>query len=308
MSDATLDIHQKGPYRYTYSDAHEPIARVQPGQRVRIHCVDCFENRLVEETQSYAEVCEYPYLNPQTGPVYVEGAAPGDTLLVRIEDVEIARDWAMTGLAPGFGLLTGTATTALLTPDLPEVVRKLPIRDGRVWFGELSWPLAPFAGTLGTAPKLEAINALTPSWYGGNMDCPEACAGNTVHLPVSVEGGLFFCGDGHAVQGHGEVGGVACEVPINLVCRFDVVKGQAIKWPRITNERYMMTVGSARPLEDAVRIACTELTKWVAEECGMDPVDALVWLTQTVELRVGNVCDPNYAVVAAIARKALAKG
>jgi acetamidase/formamidase len=305
MRDEILDIRQPGAYRYTYSAGHEPIAHVDPGQRVRIHCVDCFENRLVREDQSYSEVCEYPYLNPQTGPVFVNGAEEGDTLLVHIEDIEITRDWALTGLVPQFGLLTGTTVTAMLTESLPEVVRKLPLRDGRVWFGRLSRPLSPFMGTIGTAPKLEAINALTPSHYGGNMDCPETCPGNTLHLPVHNPGGLFFCGDGHATQGHGEIGGVACEVPVNLVCRFELIKGQAIRWPRITNDRYMMVVGSARPLEDATRIACTELVDWVATEYGMDRADALVWITQVLELRVGNVCDPNYSVVAAVARQAL---
>ena len=116
---------------------------------------------------------------------------------------------------------------------------------------------------------------------------------------------MFFCGDGHAAQGHGEIGGVACEVPVNLVCRFELIKGQAIAWPRVSNDDYMMTIGSARPLEDATRIACTELVRWVAAEYGMDEIDALVWLTQVIELRVGNVCDPNYSVVAAVRRERL---
>ena len=191
-----VEIRQPGSYRYTYSADHEVVARVQPGEQVRIHCVDCFENRLVDESQHYADVCEYPFLNPQTGPVFIEGVQEGDTLLVHIDDIEITRDWAMTGLVPRFGLLTCTTATAMLTDALPEVVRKVPIRDDRVWFGELSRPLSPFVGTIGTAPKLEAINALTPSSYGGNMDCPETCAGNTLHLPVRNDGGLFFCGDG----------------------------------------------------------------------------------------------------------------
>lgn len=305
MNAKTLEIHQPAGYCYTYSESHPPVARVKPGERVRIHCVDCFENRLSSESMSFGEVCEYPYLNPQTGPVHVEGAEPGDTLLVHVEDIEITRDWAVSGLVPRFGLLTGTSTTSLLTPALKETVRKLPIRYGRVHFGRRSRPLAPFMGTMGTAPKLEAINALTPFSYGGNMDCPETCPGNTVHLPVRVDGALFFCGDGHAAQGHGEIGGVACEVPVNLVCRFELLKGQTIRWPRITNDHYFMTVGSARPLEDATRIACSELVEWVAESTGLSLEDALVWTTQVVELRVGNVCDPNYSVVAAIPKAAM---
>ncbi len=305
MSDKIIDIHQSGNYCYTYSEAHSPIASVGVGQAVRIHCVDCFGNKLTDEKQKFGDVCEHPYMNPQTGPVYIEGAEAGDTLLVHIDDIEITRDYAMTGLVRGFGLLTPTSVTDMVAGTLEEEVRRLPIHDGRVWFGELSREVAPFMGTIGTAPKLEAINALTPSFYGGNMDSPEVCAGNTLHLPVIVDGGLFFCGDGHAAQGDGEIGGVACEVPVNFVCRFELIKGQAIKWPRITNEDYMMVVGSARPLDDATRIACAELVRWVADEYDMCVGDALVWLTQVIELRVANVCDPNYSVVAAVSRKFL---
>ena len=172
-----IEVHQPGSYRYTYSADHEVIARVQLGEQVRIHCVDCFENRIVDESQHFSEVCNYPYLNPQTGPIYIEGVKENDTLLVYLEDIEITRDWAITGLVPQFGLLTGTTTTAMLTEPLPEVVRKVPIRDGRVWFGPLSRRLSPFMGTIGTAPKLEAINALTPASYGGNMDRGTTCVG-----------------------------------------------------------------------------------------------------------------------------------
>lgn len=305
MNDKIVDIRQGQEYRYTYSASHEPVAKVEQGQLLRIHCVDCFENKLVREDQMFGDVCEYPYLNPQTGPIVINGAEEGDTLLVHIEDIEITRGWAVTGLVPKFGLLTPTTVTEMLTDHMPNIVHKLPIHDDRVWFGQLSRQLSPFMGTMGTAPKLEAINALTPSHYGGNMDCPETCPGNTIHLPVLNEGALFFCGDGHALQGHGEIGGVACEVPVNLVCRFELIKGQAISWPRITNNRYMMVVGSARPLEDATRIACTELINWVAADYEMSHTDALVWITQTLELRVGNVCDPNYSVVAGVEREVL---
>ena len=305
LDASILEIAQQGGYCYTYSDRHAPIARVQPGQRVRIHCVDCFENRLTDESMRISEATQFPYTNPQTGPVYIEGAEPGDTLSVTIEAIELTRDWAVTCLVPEFGLLSTTSATRMLHAPLNERVRKLPVHDGRVWFGDYSRPVAPFMGTIGTAPKLEAINSLTPGSYGGNMDCPETCPGNTLHLPVNVEGALFFCGDGHAAQGDGEIGGVACEIPVDLVCRFDLIKGQAIRWPRITNDQYIMSVGCARPLEDATRIACADLVEWVAHEQGMNREEALLWLTQVIELRVGNAVDPNYAVVAKLQRRYL---
>jgi len=299
-----VEIRQSGSYHYTYA-AHEPIARVAPGQPVRIHCVDAFENKINDESQHFADHVQFPWTNPQTGPLFVEGAEAGDTLVVHIDDIEFTRDFAVTGLVPQFGLLGPTGTTRMLSPGLPERVKKLPVRDGRVWFDTWSKPVAPFMGTLGVAPKLEAINSLTPGKHGGNMDCPETCPGHQIHLPVLNEGALFFCGDGHALQGHGEIGGVACEIPVNLVCRFELIKQQPIQWPRVVNDTHRMVVGSARPLEDAVRIACCELAEWVATDTGREQTDVLLWLTQVVELRVGNVVDPNYSVVAAVAESDL---
>lgn len=305
MTASPRILRQPGAHPYTYGPDHPSIATVSPGESVTLVCVDAFENKIHDESQSYADVIEFPFTNPQTGPVTIEGAEPGDTLKVHLEHMEITRDYAISGLVPNFGLLSTTDKTRLLHEPLPELVRKLPIRDGHIWFGERSRPLSPFMGTLGTSPRLESISSLVPSYYGGNMDCPEVCPGNTISLPVLVDGALFFCGDGHALQGHGEIGGVACEVPVNLTCRFELVKNSSIAWPRIENEESLMVVGSARPLEDAARIACTELVTWAAERMGLSEPDTLVWLTQIVELRVGNVCDPNYSVVAAVRKEYL---
>ena len=297
-ADDVIEIAQPGDYCYTFSAAHAPIARVKPGQRVRIRCVDCFHNRLTDESMALSQGARFPYTNPQTGPIYIEGAAPGDALSVVIEEVELTRDFAISALVPAFGLLATSATTRMLHAPLAERVRKLPVHDGHVWCGDWRRPIAPFLGTMATAPTLEAVNTLTPGPFGGNMDCPDTCAGHTLHLPVQVDGALFFCGDGHAAQGDGEIGGVACEIPVNLVCRFELRKNAAIDWPRITSATHRMTVGCARPLEDATRIACAELIDWVCADKAVARDEALLWLTQAIELRVGNVVDPNYAVVA----------
>ena len=299
------DIEQKGGYNYTYSDAHEPIARIQPGETVRIHCVDCFENRLVDESMSYADVCEYPYLNPQTGPVFIEGVEPGDTLLVHIEDIEITRDWAVTGLVPRFGLLTGTTTTATLNAPLPEIVRKLPIRNGRVCYGDRSFPIQPFMGTIGTAPRLEAINALTPSYYGGNMDCVETRPGNEVWFPVLVPDAHFFTGDAHANQGDGELTGVALEIPAKVTVTFDLKKDYTVQWPRIISKEFIMVAGSARPLDAAARIAWVELIDWLVNDFGFDRLKAYHLLGQVGQMRLGNMVDPKFTMVAKMPRKYL---
>jgi len=293
----------EGAYHYTLSPFHEPVARVPTGTWVSIACVDAFENRLTGDETSLDKLPGFPRCNPQTGPIEIEGARPGDTLRVEIGSIEITRDYAVAALIPGFGLLGSSSGTPMLGAALPERVDRLPIASGRVWFGSRSAPLAPFLGTIGTAPELEAVNSLTPDYYGGNLDCPQLAPGSTLCLPVQVEGAYFFVGDGHARQGDGEIGGVACEVPVELTCRFTLDREAKAGWPRIETETALMAVGAGRPLEDAARRACLELVRWVAGETGLEPAEALTWLTQVIELRAGNVVNPRYTMVASVQRR-----
>ncbi len=302
------EIRQPGEFQYTFGPYAEPIARVQRGERVVIHTVDAFGDKLISEDQAPTSVLG-PYLNPQTGPIFVEGAEPGDTLVVKIEQIEAARDWAVSCLVPYFGGLTSTRFTATLQEPLPEKVwvwdliengSKIKNDDLGV---TLDWD--PFMGTLAVAPDLEAISALAPGPFGGNMDVPDVRPGNTVYLPVWNEGALFYTGDCHARQGQGELCGVALEITAKVTVVFDVIKNQAIEWPRIESEHRLMVVGSARPMEDAARIANTELILWLEEEHGFDRWDAYQLLTQAGGLYVGNMVDTTYSLVASIEKKYL---
>lgn len=291
-------------FAYTFSAAHPPIASVKPGESVCIETVDAFEGKLRSERDLFSERCPGPpRSNPLTGPIFVEGAEPGDVLLVHLERIEPAAQHAITALIPSFGCLTGSRQTATLNAPLPERTRVLPIDgDELVWNANVRLPLAPFVGTLGVAPELEAISSLTSGPWGGNLDCSVTQAGATVRLPVTNPGALFFVGDAHALQGDGELTGVAAEMAAKVTVRFELSKGEAIGAVRIENAAHLMAVGSTCPLEDAARMAAAELISWIGEKTRLDALDAYELLGLAGELQVGNLVNPNYTVIAKIAR------
>jgi amidase len=301
-----------GDYSYVFNPYREPIARVRPGDRVTIHTDDAFESRITkkEDLPSRA-LATAKFLNPQTGPIYVEGAEPGDTLAIRIETIEPTRDFAVSVLIPYFGGLTSTNMTSTLQEPLPERVWIWDLVDGGTnLFNEelgVKLPWEPFLGTLAVAPDLEAITALSPGPFGGNMDVPDVRPGNTIYLPVWNPGALVYTGDCHARQGQGELCGVAMEITSRVTVIFEVIKDSAIEWPRIESDDAIMVVGSARPMEDAARIANTELVLWLEQEHGFDRWDAYQLLTQAGGLYVGNMVDTTYSLVASISKAHLGR-
>ena len=303
----TVEIRPED-YSYVFNPYREAIERVNPGDRVTIHTNDAFESRIQSESDvASTALATAKFLNPQTGPLYVEGAEPGDTLAVRIESIEPTRDFAVSTLVPYFGGLTSTAMTRTLQEPLPEKTWVWKLDGERLTNDDVGVTLdwQPFMGTLAVAPDLEAITALAPGPFGGNMDVPDVCPGNTVYLPVWNEGALVYTGDCHARQGQGELCGVALEITSKVTVVFDVIKGKAIEWPRIESPDKIMVVGSARPMEDAARIANTELILWLEEEHGFDRLDAYQLLTQAGGLYVGNMVDTTYSLVASIDKKYL---
>ena len=298
-------------YAWTFGGA-APVARIRPGTVLEVFTEDCFAGRVRGTSDLVSEVCDFPFLNPQTGPFYVEGAEPGDTIAVHFASIEPARDWAASSTVPLFGALTSTHLTATLQPPLPE----------RVWIWQLDrerrlcrfsagdsdltvdLPMDPMHGTVGVAPaNLEVRSALVPDAHGGNMDTPEMRAGVTCYLGVNVEGALVSLGDGHARQGEGETCGVAVETAMNSVVVIDLIKGVPTPWPRLESDDHLMSTGSARPLEDAFRIAQLDLVQWVSAGCGLSELDAYQLLSQAVESPLANVCDTNYTSLAKV-RKA----
>jgi acetamidase/formamidase len=295
-------------YHYTIGPYAEPVLRVQPGDTVVVDTLDAFGGKIETEETLPTEVLVMPFVNPQSGPIFVVGAEKGDALAVRIRAIEPRgpQPRGTTCLVPHFGALTSTDKTVTLQEPLPEIVRKSRVTtEGIVWSDKLTLPYEPFIGTIGTSPEVEAIVALTPHSHGGNMDLPDVGPESTLYLPVAVSGALLYLGDGHAIQGDGEVCGVAVEIATTTTLELDVVKEWHLAWPRLENDEFIMSIGSARPLEDATRIAYGDLVEWMVASHGFDRWDAYMLLSQVGKVRLGNVVDPNYTVGASIAKSYL---
>ena len=301
-------IHPVAQRVYTYGAQHPPLTTVKSGETVEIHCVDSADNCIQHSSDLPSEKLKYPYLNPQTGPVIVEGAEPGDSLAVKIHKITPTTEWAWSALIPHFGALTETPQTAMLHDPLPEKVWIYPLKGGQVHLRNgIKIPFQPFAGTMGTAPQIESISSLAPGNHGGNMDCADICPGNTVLFPVRAEGAHFMVGDLHAAQGDGELCGVACEMAGAITLTFHVLKKQPINWPRVISDDFIMSIGSARPLEDAVRIATQDVVMWMEADFGFDRWEAFQLLSQVCQLRIANMVDTTYSVVATFPQRYLPK-
>ena len=303
-------------YAWTFGGV-PPVARIRTPAVLDVFTEDAFFGRVRSEHDLVSEVCEFPFVNPQTGPFFIEDAEPGDTLAIHFVSITPARDWGASTTIPLFGALTNTHLTALLNEPLPELVWMYQLdRAGQTCrftarHGDFTvdLPMNPMHGTVGVAPaNLEARSSLVPDAFGGNMDTPEMSAGTTCYLGVNVAGALFSLGDGHARQGEGETCGVAVETAMDTVMVVDLIKGAPCPWPRLENDSYIMTAGSARPLEDAFRIAQTELVLWLASEFGMDTMDAYQLVSQAVEAPLANVVDVNYTSIAKIPKRYLPGG
>lgn len=296
--------------KYVFAVA-PPVARVKPGQVIEVTTLDAFGNLIQKPGDGLAKVKGF---NPLAGPFYVEGAEPGDALVVNILDVKVNSNQGIGAMAPGFGALNSSFYTPMLNPELPE----------RIWFYSIDnakqvavfraldssftreIPLHPFVGSIGVAPPLgEARSSITPGEWGGNMDAPEISAGHTLYLPVNAPGALLYLGDAHAAQGDGEVGGTAIEVPAVVRLQVSVQKKAQIHWPRLENAESIMAVGATRPLDDSLRIAFTELVAWINRDYGLSKIDAYQLLSQVGKIHVTEMVDPNYVVIASIEKKYL---
>ena len=292
-------------YAYTFGGV-APVARVAPGTGLKLWSEDAFNFALQSVDDLSSVKVDLRYVNPQTGPFYVEGAEPGDTLIIHIVDLTPARDWGVSAAIPFFGGLTSTGVTAMLHDALPDTTwiyhldraRNTVTFDARFSDLAIDLPVEPMLGTVGVAPPAgEVRTSLVPERFGGNMDSPEVRAGTTVYLGVNVEGALFSLGDGHYRQGEGESCGTAVEGAMNSTIIVDLIKGGAPAWPRLESDSHWMAVGSARPLEDSWRIGNVEMVRWLEELYGLHTMDAYQLLSQVSLAPIANVVDANYSAV-----------
>jgi acetamidase/formamidase len=299
-------------YAFTFGGV-APLRKIAPGTALRLWSDDAFCGALRSVADLSSEKVDLRFVNPQTGPFYVEGAEPGDTLALHLVSLEPARDWGASAAIPFFGGLTSTDRTATLQQPLQDTtwIYHVDSAARTVQFQaqhsehRIDLPLAPMLGTVGVAPAANEVrSSLVPDRFGGNMDTPQMRAGTTCYLGVNVEGALFSIGDGHYRQGEGESCGTAVEGAMTTTLIVELIKASAPGWPRLEDDDHIMTVGSSRPLEDAWRVSQVEMVTWLTELYGLDTMDAYQLLSQISETPLANVVDANYSVVSK-ARKTL---
>ena len=311
-----MTTHHLDPKIYYYTFAmHEPALRVHSGDTVVSVAPDAFgydaeRNPLPEHMKHKVEGTVLQESNPVVGPIYVEEADVGDLLAVHIERIRVNRDFAISHQMPNFGSLTGEGPghTLVYNEPIPSIPYEWELDlDRQVGILELPQsrlkrvevPLHPFIGTIGIAPRFGRVEiTLTPGEHGGNMDCVDTCEGTTLYLPVWAKGGYLSFGDVHALQGDGEINGIALEVSAEVTLTVQVLKERKAEWPRLENETHIMVAGSTRPLMDCVRLAQMELLYWLVDDYDFQREEAWQLNAQVGSMRIGNIVDPCYTVVA----------
>ena len=264
--------------------ANAPAAYAKNGETVVFETLDCFGGQLTSEEQKMGGL-DWSNINPATGPLFVEGAQPGDVLKVEILTIELDDHGVMIHSAGE--RVTGLAVTG-------EVTKILPVENGYARFKDrLSFALAPMIGVIGTAPAGEGIPTGTPGAHGGNMDCTRIGAGTTLYLPVNVDGALLAMGDMHAVMGDGEVGVCGVEIAGRITVRVSVVKDCALPTPFLLTDELAATICSAKTADEAADHATLAMHRFLTKEVGMDAHDAGMLLSIAGNLRVCQVVDPE---------------
>ena len=299
-----------GHSHLTIGADREPITTVEPGDRFEVETYDYVGDILDDET-SLEDVLGTDKLadniNPVTGPIQIEGAEPGDALAVNIVDIELP-DRGVINILPDFGGLEASVFN-LADPSEPHTTF-CDIEDGMVTYPtqdgeELEFSAHPQIGTIGTAEKHESVYSVKPHEHGGNMDCQDVTVGNTLYLPVDVDGGYLHLGDCHAAQGEGEICGISVEVPAVVTLEVDVIDDYDIEWPRIESDKEIMTVAAARPVDNAVRLAYTELIQWLVNDYGFSQTDAYQLCSAVGRIRFAQMVNPEYTVAAKFPKELL---
>lgn len=291
-------------HHFGWDHSIPPVATVAPGESVHFECLDSSGGQLTKDsTSADLETLSFDQINPVTGPIYIDGAEPGDVLKVEIQSF-VPSGFGWTANIPGFGLLADqfpdpslhvwSFDTETMAPALYGAMAKVPLK--------------PFAGTIGLAPAEPGQHSVVPPRrMGGNMDIRDLAAGTTLYLPVEVEGALFSIGDTHAAQGDGEVCGTAIESPMEVSLGLDLIKNEPLKFPRFTtlgpvtthldSKGYEVTTGIGPDLMTAARDALSAMIDLVSANHKLDPVEAYMLCSVCGDLRISEIVDmPNWVV------------
>ncbi len=302
-----------GHVHWGYYDAKvAPVLRMAPGERVRVETMVAGGlQRLRLAGVSEAEIPASlkaveqaitdrgPGAHPMTGPIFVEGAEPGDVLEIRVQAIDFLHNYGVNAFAPGGGTLPD---------DFPYAKLKLlrwPAGATSVEFAPgITLPLAPFFGSIGVAPPPLAgrISSRPPGWHGGNLDNKDLVAGSTLYLPVHVSGALLSVGDGHAMQGHGEVTGTALETSLRGTFEVRLHKGRRLRWPRAETPTHYIAMGLHEDLDEATKLAVREMIDWLVTEKKMSADDAYMLCSLSGDLHVTQAVDATKGVHVTLAK------
>ena len=278
-----------------FSRAIPPAIRVPSGAVIRAETQEATDQQLaLGSTASSIAGIDNDLIHPLTGPVYVEGAEPGDVLKVTLHKIELG-SWGWNAVFPGFGILVDEYTEPYLqTYALGAGKQSVAFNDN------INLPLRPFPGVMGVAPDTdEMLSTIPPRANGGNMDDPHIVEGTTVYFPVFVEGALFSIGDTHAVQGLGEVCGTAIEAPMTITYQVEVLKGgRAIPEPEYETEDYYAVTAFAETLDEAAKKAVRFMIDYLVAEHGLEPNEAYTLCSLAGDLKIAEVVDVPHMLVA----------
>jgi acetamidase/formamidase len=295
-----------------YDSRVMPALRVSSGDRVRVETMvagGLQRLRLAGATE--AEIPESlkaveqrvlergPGAHPMSGPVFVEGAEPGDTLEIRIMSIELLHPFGVVAFAPGGGMLPDEFPYAHF-----KLLRWQPGADRIPFSPTIALPFAPFFGSIGVAPPplVGRISSRPPGWHGGNLDNKDLVAGSILYLPVHVTGALVSFGDGHARQGDGEVTGTAVETSLRGTFELRVRKGERLRWPRAETPTHYIAMGLNENLDEAAHLATREMVDFLVGEKKLSREDAYVLCSIAADLHVTQAVDATKGVHVTIAK------
>lgn len=277
--------------KYTFDHAHAPVARIQPGEEFVVE-TEINVGKAIGPGDKEVDPSKitWPYVNPLTGPIYVEAAKAGNMLAVHLLDIEIEQP-VYCAVFPGWSAFK----TWFGREDFVPRTHAVGIENGDiVWNSRLRFPAKPMLGTIGTAPASESPSSVDNGRHGGNMDVQEVGPGHTLYLPCNVDGGLLYMGDAQAHQGDGELACTSIECRARVRLAVDVRRTPpSMSWPRIESSESFMTVVSLHPMEEALLTGFEQLLGWIREDYEADPVEAYMLLGQTLSARATAICNPK---------------
>ncbi len=289
-----MKIVERSHLIYAFSSNMKAVASVEPGEILIFDTLDALGGQIREESD--AMQLDFSKVNPATGPVFIDGAKAGMTLVVKVLDIEIDSPGILVA-EEGFGVL-------------PEVVRGfavkvLKIEDGFLNFGGKRLLVSPMIGVIGVAPKDDEFPTGTAHKHGGNMDTKEISKGNTLYLPIFQDGAFLALGDVHALMADGEVCVSACEVNARVTVRVDVAETE-IEWPIVETPESFCLIVSLPTLDEAVKEATLQAVKFLSQRLNLSTVDAYMLASLAVDIRISQLVDPNKTVKAVIPKRLLA--